>query len=384
VTLILVDADGTPLGALPPLELEQPWWQEAGDVVAAARARFGLDVQVLRLLEAELPHPPGGYLTVLAQVEQGPEVALTPYEVDLTPHPLRAPWAVPGGPAASVAWARTAAGRDDLVASQQRSWNLSGIWRLDAGGAPVAWLKQVPLMFAHEPAVLRLVGAFAPGRVPTLLATGDLGRSLLAHISGEDRYEAGAEFCAEVARDFHPIQVHFAGRIADLLAAGVPDRRREADHMVRVAEPFLESIDGLAGLIDELPARLAAIEACGLPDTLVHGDLHPGNVRADGDTRVIVDWGDSSVAHPAYDILRLTGALPPQDAERLIAEWAQQWRAVVPGSDPARAATLIAPIAELRAAVTYAGFLDHMEPTEHPYHRDDVPAGLAAAVRLRA
>jgi hypothetical protein len=383
VTLILIDAAGTPLGALPPLELELPWWQEAGDVVAAARDTFGLDVQVLRLLEAEPPRAPGGHLTLLAQVEKVPQVALTPYEIDLSPHPLRAPWAVPGGPAASVAWARTAAGRDDLVASQQRSWNLSAIWRLDAAGEPVAWLKQVPLMFAHEPAVLRLVDGFAPGRVPALLATGDLGRSLLAHVPGEDCYEGGAGLCAEVARDIHPIQAHFAGRTDDLLAAGVPDRRREADHMIRVAEPFLAEIDGLSELIDELPARLAAIDACGLPDTLVHGDLHLGNVRADGTTRVIVDWGDSSVANPAYDILRLTDTFSPAEAEPLLTEWARRWQEAVPGSDPARAVALIAPIAELRGAVTYATFLDHIEPSEHPYHRDDVPTCLAAAVRLR-
>lgn len=384
MTLILVDAAGAPLGALPPLALELPWWQEAADVVAAARAAFGLEVQVLRLLAADRPAPPGGHLTVLAQVEEGPGIVLKPYETDLTPHPLRAPWAVPGGPAASVAWARAAAGRDDLVASQQRTWNLSAIWRLDAGGAPVAWLKQVPLMFGHEAAVLRLVGGVAPGRVPALLAAGDLGRSLLAHVPGEDRYEAGAGFCAEVARDIHPIQVHFASRPDDLLAAGVPDRRHEPDHMVRVAEPFLEEIDGLPRLLDELPDLLAAIDACGLPDTLVHGDLHPGNVRADGDTRVIVDWGDSSVAHPAYDILRLTDALAPEEAQALVGAWARRWREAVPGCDPERAAALIAPVAELRGAVTYATFLEHIEPAEHPYHRDDVPARLAAAVRLRA
>ncbi len=385
MTLVLVDAAGAVLGALPPLDVDLPWWQEVGDVVAAARERHGVDVQVLRLLAADRPAPPGGHVTYLAQVCRPPAVALTPAGVDPAPQPRRAPYASPGGPAASVAWALAAAGRDDLTAVQQRTWNLSMIWRLDAAGVPVAWLKQVPGMFAHEPAVLALVAGFAPGLVPTVLRSGEPGRMLLAHVPGEDRYGAGADFCAAVAADWHPIQLHFAGRVDELLAAGVPDRRFDADRCARVAEPFLGRIDGLAALLDELPARFAAIEACGLPDTLVHGDLHPGNVRADGDTRVIVDWGDATVAHPAYDILRLTEGLA--EPGTVLGAWARRWRADVPGADPERAADLIRPVAELRAAAAYADFLDRIEPAERPYHEADVPARLsaaaAAAVRWR-
>src|SRR6185436_1412554 len=65
VTLVLVDADGGMLGALPPFDVDVPWWQEVGDVVDAARARPGIGVQVLRLLHADGTHPPGGHVTYL-------------------------------------------------------------------------------------------------------------------------------------------------------------------------------------------------------------------------------------------------------------------------------------------------------------------------------
>ena len=380
MTLVLVDAAGALLGALPPFDVEVPWWQEVGDVVAEARARFGVEVQVLRLLAADRPAPPGGRLSYLVQVAKSPAVTLRPAEVDLTPEPLRAPYAVPGGPAHSVAWALKQLRRPGVVAVQQRTWNLSAIWRLDAGGAPIAWLKQVPLMLAHEAAVLPMVAGFAPHLVPRLLAAGEAGRMLLAHVPGEDRYGAGAGFCAAVSRDFHPVQVYFTGRVDDLLAAGVPDRRFDADRFARVAEPYLDRIDGLGKLLDELPRRLVAIDVCGLPDTLVHGDLHPGNVRSDGAVRVIVDWGDSSVAHPGYDILRLTEGLPAGEAAALVADWAARWRESDSSCDPGRAVGLLRPVAELRAAAAYADFLDHIEPAERPYHEADVPDRLAAAV----
>ncbi|WP_433720182.1 phosphotransferase family protein [Actinoplanes sp. CA-051413] len=377
VTLVLVDAAGAVLGALPPVEVELPWWPEAADVVAATRERHGLDVHVLRLLTADRPAQPGGHVTYLAQVFEPPGVPLAPAEADLAPHPLRAPYAVPGGPAASVAWALAALGRDDVTPVQQRTWNLSMIWHLDAAGAPVAWLKQVPRMFAHEPAVLALLAGFEPGLVPTVLTSAAPGRMVLAHVPGEDRYDAGEDFCAAVAADWHPAQVHFAGRVDELLAAGVPDRRFDIDRLARVAEPFLDEIDGLAAVLDALPGRIAAIEACGLPDTLVHGDLHPGNVRADGESRVIVDWGDSTVAHPAYDILRLCEGL--EEPGKVLQQWAQRWRSDVPGADPERVLDLIRPVAELRSAALYAEFLDRIEPAEWPYHRADVPARLSAA-----
>ncbi|GAA2538970.1 hypothetical protein GCM10010435_02810 [Winogradskya consettensis] len=393
VTLVLTDTSGDVLGSLPPFELELPWWQETADVVDAVRDRHGLVVTVLRLLAATHPAPPGGEVTYLAQIDGAVDVALKPYEVDLHPSPLRAPWAVPGGPDASLEWALSLC-PGDASAEQIRTWNLSAIWRIDVSGTPVAWLKQVPIFAAHEPAVLRLVDEVSPGLVPAVLATGAAGRSLLTHVPGEDRYGAGPDFCAAVARAFHPVQEHFATHVSALLDAGVPDRRLTYDRFARVAEPWLDHLDGLDDLLDELPARLAAIAACGLPDTLIHGDLHPGNVRSPtapdqvpagsgaagsgaADGVVIVDWADSAVGHPALDIVRLGAELP---AGSLIGEWAARWRAAVPGCDPETALELIRPVAALASAAKYQEFLDHIEESERPYHESDVPEMLLAAV----
>jgi hypothetical protein len=386
VNLVLLDATGNLLGALPPLAVQRPWWQEVHDVVAAAKSVHGIDIQVLRLLHGTGVDRPaaGGEVAYLAQVSGHPALALSPVDVDLSPDPRRAPWARPGGPDASVGWATAALaalGTPGAVAHQQRTWNLSAIWRLDAGGRPVAWLKQVPSFFAHEPAVLGLVGGVAPGLVPPLLAAGDEGRMLLADVPGTDGYDAGAKVCGEIAVALHPVQAHFAGRVDELLAAGLPDRRLETESFTAVATPWFDRIDGLRDLIEGLPQRLADITACGLPDTLVHGDLHPGNTRLGAGPPVLMDWGDSTVSHPALDVLLLIEGLPAAEAEALIAAWALRWRLSVPGSDPAHAAELTRPIAALRGAVVYQDFLAAIEPSEHVYHASDVPAGLEAAVR---
>ncbi|MFC4145794.1 aminoglycoside phosphotransferase family protein [Micromonospora mangrovi] len=380
VTLALVDADGVPLGSLPPYDVPEPWWQEVASVVTEARRRHHLDVAVLRLLAADRPEPPGGHLTYLAQVAERPAVPLSPPTFDLSEEPLRAAWARPGGPARSLAWAAgelRRIGRPVTGVAQQRTWNLSAIWRLD-GEWGSAWLKQVPLFFRHEAAVLRRLAA--SGVTPTLLAADDSGRMLLDHVPGEDRYAADVDERAAITADHHVLQVRAAADVAGLVADGVPDRRGPAlaGWIRTMLAPH--DVSAVAGLLADLDDRLDQVRRCGLPDTLVHGDLHPGNVRGDGRRRVVIDWGDAFVGHPAFDLLRLTETLDPAAAGRLAAEWAARWRADVPGCDPERAVALLRPVAPLRMAAVYAMFLAGIEPSEHPFHVHDVPACLDAAV----
>jgi hypothetical protein len=58
--LVLIDLTGELLGALAPFEVDSSWWQEAGDVVPVVQERYGLEVDVLRLLATERaePHEP--------------------------------------------------------------------------------------------------------------------------------------------------------------------------------------------------------------------------------------------------------------------------------------------------------------------------------------
>jgi hypothetical protein len=55
VTVVLCDDAGRLLGALEPLELDSPWFPGVHDVVTAVRERDGVDVVVLRLLDAQDP-----------------------------------------------------------------------------------------------------------------------------------------------------------------------------------------------------------------------------------------------------------------------------------------------------------------------------------------
>ncbi|MEU9504821.1 aminoglycoside phosphotransferase family protein [Micromonospora sp. NPDC048170] len=382
VTLVLVDATGAPLGALPPFDVASPWWQEVAPVVAEARRRYGVEVAVLRLLTGAGPQATGGAVTYLGQVASPPSTPLLPAHVPLAADPLRAPYAEPGGPARSLAWATgelRRLGRPVETTTQQRTWNLSAIWRLDGPGG-TAWLKQVPVFFRHEAAVLRWLGRTVPGRAPTLLADDGDGRMLLDHVPGEDRYGAPIGERLAMAAGFHPVQVRSVPDVAELVATGVPDLRGHA--LPGWIRSRLAGSSTVEALLAGLPARLDEVRGCGLPETLVHGDLHPGNVRAFAGRHVVIDWGDSFVGHPAFDVLRLVEGLPDAAASPVLSEWCGRWRAEVPGCEPERAVELLRPVAALRMAAVYAMFLDGIEESERVYHATDVDTYLEQALTL--
>jgi len=156
-------------------------------VVQAVRDSHGVDVTILRLLEAELDEPPGGRVTYLAEVAEG--VRARPWPGHLDEHALRHAFGRPGGPAADLAWARAKLAEHGLNPTappvQVRTWNLSSLWRLPVEGQNV-WLKVVPRFFAHEGALLTLMNG---ARLPRVLGH-DGGRMLLAEIIGEDLYGA--------------------------------------------------------------------------------------------------------------------------------------------------------------------------------------------------
>lgn len=395
-TLLVVDSGGQPLGSLGPVAVDVPWWSDAESLVAAARAACGADVVVLRLIEADAPFgapPAGGEVTYL--VEAAPSAGLArrlspwPPGRGLPDDPLRAPWARPGGPAADLAWADgllVAAGTPRTgPASQVRTWNLSSLWRLPTA-AGTAWLKAVPPFFAHEGAVLR---ALAGERVPVVLAH-DGHRSLLAEVPGVDGYDAPLDTRLAMVELLVDLQARWADRVDELAGLGLP--RWGRGELVPAARRLAEGPDALAlddadrrrldRLVDGLDARFEALVGCGLPDTVVHGDFHGGNVRLHDDRLVLLDWGDSGIGHPLLDQPAFLQPLPPPQRPLLQRAWDAAWRAARPGSDPRTAAGLIAPVAALRQALLYDGFLRSIEATERRYHEADVAAWLRRAASL--
>ncbi len=393
VTLVLCTADGELLGGLPPYDVALPWWQEVAGIVEGARRVHGVEVTVLRLLGARDPFGNGGPVTYLAEVASPLPDGLVPLPWagpdPLADDPLRLPYARPGGPGADLAWADQALARRGSSrtgpARQQRTWNLSSVWLLPTTEGQ-AWLKVVPPFFAHEGAVVERLVTGHPDLVPPLLGTAG-PRVLLGHVEGGDNYDGGLPVRLAMVRALVTVQAEWVDRVDELLGLGAPDWRAGAlepavqDVLDRTADQLDPStLAVLRPLVDGLPDRLAAAGACGVPETLVHGDYHPGNTV--GPRPVILDWGDAGAGNAMLDRAALTARLDRAEASVVLDEWAAAWRGHLPGCDPSRAAELLAPVAALRQAVVYRAFLDGIEASERVYHAADPAERLRAAAAL--
>jgi len=382
--LVLVTPDGVPIGRLSAVPVATPWWQDIEPVVRAVRNYHGVDVVVLRLFDTELEQPHGGRVTYLAEVPE--PVPAQRWTGVLDDQPRRHAFARPGGPAADLAWARAQLAAKGLRPTeppiQVRTWNLSSVWRLPVEGQ-TAWLKVVPHFFAHEGPLLALM-AGAP--TPTLLGQ-DGGRILLAEIAGEDLHEATLTQMLEMVTLLVSIQRQWADWLEDLVALGLPDWRAPAlipaiADVVDRTRHEISVVDRskLADFVRTLPGRFEEIAKCGLRDTLVHGDFHPGNFRGDEDTLTLLDWADSGVGHPLLDQPAFLTAISNETAGAVQAHWLQKWADAIPGSNPARASILLAPVAAARQAVIYRKFLDNIEPAEQRYHQADPAKWLTTTV----
>ncbi len=384
---------GRVLGALPPVGLAMPWWPEADDLVTAVRERDGIEITVLRLLDTASDRVSGGEVTYLAETDRPPPpVTLASWPGDpLADQPLRQIWAHPGGPAALLAWADDRLARAGLdrtgPAQQMRTWNLSVLWRIPTNGGRV-WLKAVPDFFAHEGAVIDWIGVPVAPR----LIDFESGRALLAGIEGPTNHEVRDPVAlSPMVELLTGLQHRALDRLPELIALGVPDRRlpTAVDRVAAVTEQWGSGLEPaerrtLDAVLAGLPARVAAIADCGVPDTLVHGDFHAGNVVGRPDDYVILDWGDSFIGHPLLDELAFVERLPPAVQAAARGWFVDAWRRIVPGSQPARAIELLEPVMVLEAAAMYARFCAAIEPDERIYHASDVVRLLRRAAELAA
>ncbi len=270
------------------------------------------------------------------------------------------------------------------AAVQTRTWNLSSIWRLPTQNGDV-WFKAVPDLCAHEGAVMHALRAH---RVPRVLAFDGKGRALLEHVPGENQYRAELPRLRTMVELLVDIQTAWLGRSAGPLALGLPDWRRDA--FVRAAEEVMPAsafLDAgvrrrLDRLVEGLHRRFTDLDQCGLPETVVHGDAHPGNFRSDGSSLVLIDWADCGVGHPLLDRTAFSEGVPAHQRDLVQRHWIDEWSRRAPGSDPGRAARLVRSLGALRNAVVYARLLRTIEPSERCYHEQDVPRWLAIAASL--
>lgn len=271
---------------------------------------------------------------------------------------------------------------DGVEVRKHRPW--ATVWRLRTADG-VVWAKQTCPGHAAEAAVHRLLAAARPSAVVPLLASDDDERLLLTADAGPTLDGAGGS--GEAGGGAGPdaallVQVMVEGAQLQRAAAASPAletcgaRVLAPGSHAAYAEQAIEEVaalpaedprhvgaDEAAGLRASLP-RVERwdeqVGALGLPLTVQHNDLHPGNAVAIEGRVAFFDFADAVVAGPLGALLRPLGALAEQ-LQRPATD-----PAVLDLAEPALEVwSDLAPPSALRAALPAAlrlGMLQGLEP----------------------
>lgn len=265
--------------------------------------------------------------------------------------PHRGPFARPGWIEELFAWVQHQIAPLGLrLTGEFNQLNASSsfsLLRIGTTGEPV-WFKATGEPNTHELSLSLSLAHLFPTYVPPMIAIRPVWNGWLSqHVAGAALGEI-THFSAweRAAEDLAQLQISSIGKTTQLLVAGAKDLRigriaERIDAFVsRVSElmalqekrspaPLVER--DLKRLADALRQSCTLLEEFGLPHTLGHLDLNPGNILVTGDHCVFLDWAEGSIANPlltfeylAEHMLRSELA-QPASFERLLGSYLHPW-----------------------------------------------------------
>ena len=319
---------------------------------------------------------------------------------------IQLPWERPGWLDEATAWildrlsdyGLQPAGPVEIL--HQRAWSAFGLIQT-AGGA--VYFKAPAPKFKFEAALTQALARWRPDCTVRLIAVSPEHGWMLSTDAGEtlrslDRTPGQIAHWLEVMPVYAAFQIQMAARMPDLLPTGIPDRRL-AD-LPRQYALLLEDVENLrVGLtpgltaaqhrrLGELQDRFeddcAELAGMGLPETLVHEEVHENNVLFGDGRYILTDWSDSSVGHPFFTILVTL---------RSIAHWLQldesgpevtsvrdayiePWTIFTPRNELLHAFDLAYRLAMVNRALSWREGIGALSPQAKEAYLDSVPGWL--------
>jgi Phosphotransferase enzyme family len=190
--------------------------------------------------------------------------------------------------------------------------------RFETSGPPV-WFKAVGEPNQREFPITCLLAQYFPEYLPRILArrpdwngwlTSEVRGKLLSDVQEQVLWE-------QAAAAFARLQIQSVDRGSQILGAGARDLGAAA--LSKHIQPFMSVVERLMGrqtkvpppvlnrddlvlLADSLQNGIGALEATGIPETLGHLDLNPGNIIVSADRCVFLDWAEAYVGNPFFSL----------------------------------------------------------------------------------
>lgn len=269
----------------------------------------------------------------------------------------------------------------NVVESGKRYWFKASAVPADmhpANGAspPSQFQEAIRYQFSNEVRVAHFLSRERPASVPHVLASdGQKGWMLVEDAGvpfGKLRWLPQVRFVFSASETYAKLQLSFAEHdVEALVGSGLRDRRPRflPLHFEKVLSTrknqtgfarFAES-----GMMDRVRHLCEVLEKGSIPNGLIHGDLHQGNVFRDRETSALhlTDWSDACISHPLFDnVMEATSAFSKRATRRYS-------RAIgLSGADATTLRNAARPLALLHAVVSIVGVAESIEPING--HRD--------------
>jgi hypothetical protein len=226
----------------------------------------------------------------------------------------------PGWLAEVLAWAESSLARRRVeLTGQWSQYNMGpdfALLRLDAKERDI-WFKAVGEPNLREFDITKRLAELRLPHLPPLLAaredwhgwlTCDCGDGFLDEPAQPQQWPCAARALAE-------LQIESIGQVEQILDSGARDSA--AQELCGLIDPFLDAMGTLmeeqttvsppalsrgelAWLGKQMRRGLASLDELGIPDTLGHLDLNPGNIVMSPEGCVFVDWAEACVGHPFF------------------------------------------------------------------------------------
>ena len=257
--------------------------------------------------------------------------------------PGRAPWFARGWFAGAERWLRAAAkeaGYEPTGPVEQfRTWSISSVLRVPTTRGMVYFKASADMpLFVNEALVTRALSSLFLEFVPAPLAI-DVRRDWLAlpDFGEEVSSDAPLDVKIVVFRRFAQLQMASVEHVDRLLEAGCIDRR--LDWLAREQKEWFtgplarrllsaNEFSQLQSCSAWLPTLCADLASFGIPDALLHGDMHLGNAALNERGYVFFDWTDAAVSHPFLDMISIVLEDDVSAAQATRAAYLGEWAAV--------------------------------------------------------
>src|SRR5581483_2782120 len=196
-----------------------------------------------------------------------------------------------------------------LTLEHDRAW--ATVLRVPLASGEAAWFKHCKPLQAFEPRLTAGLAARWPDRVTEVIAWDDERQWLLLADAGTPfgAFGNAPEAWEAILPRYAELQIGETSHADDHLAGGVPDLRAQVlperyDDMLSRGDLPLDprDVEALVAFEPRFAELCDELASDGVAPSIQHDDLHIANVYAKGDVLRVLDWGDSSVAHPFFSL----------------------------------------------------------------------------------